>query len=125
MDTKELESLEYKAPTTEKLGKESYKSHHFEQTVKSSTATLGLNSAVIKPEMRVNNSNVADQLVQPNQSLMIIEEIEGLISKVNDKLWELPVAGEKRTTIIFRNEAIETIDLFQKTTLFELRRVFE
>lgn len=59
---------------------------------------------------------------QPNQNLMLVEEIEGLLSQVNEKIWELPVAGEKRATIVLRNEAIETIDLLQKTTIHDLRK---
>ncbi len=64
---------------------------------------------------------------QPNQNLMIIEEIEGLISQANEKLdilnrntYMLPCQQP-----ILISTALEEIDLFQKTTLFELRRAFE
>ena len=99
----------------------------------------GKNTPVIKPEARVNSSKVAGQpkgnhssacaslnhpyadctcVEQPNQNLMIITEIEGLMSQVNEKLYKLP-------NIVSRFKAIEEIDLFQKTTLFELRKAFE
>ena len=132
--------------------------------------TMGLNSAVIKPETRVNKAEDADQPLeqpkcrlcndkkeivrtftgsigletawrpkgsstsredeiracpdcicteQPNQNLMIIEEIEGLLSQVNSKIsLHLPYCP-------LRVQALEEIDLFQKTTLFELRKAFE
>lgn len=55
---------------------------------------------------------------QSNQNLMIIEEIEGLMSQVNEKLEKLPFSPD-------RCHALEEIDLFQRTTLFELREAFE
>ena len=66
---------------------------------------------------------------QPNQNLMIITEIEGLMSQVNEKVFELQkmiYKGDKanqRYELI--SQALEEIDLFQKTTLFELRKAFE
>ena len=61
---------------------------------------------------------------QPNQNLMIITEIEGLISQVNDKLVKLSdeLSIPNRAYLL---RALEEIDLFQKTTLFELRKAFE
>ena len=82
----------------EKLTSKSYKSHHFEQ---------------------------------PNQNLIIITEIEGLLSQVNNKLYDLSPGdltkynakvGEIRVELA---NAREEIDLFQKTTLHELRKAFE
>lgn len=63
-------------------------------------------------------------LEQPN--LKIIEEIEGLISQVNDKIAKLALSDlgvDKGYSEIMK--ASEEIDLFQKTTLFALRKAFE
>ena len=65
---------------------------------------------------------------QPNKNLMIITEIEGLMSQVNEKIHKLTFSHNtsdiaKKQTLW--SQAIEEIDLFQKTTLFELRRAFE
>ena len=132
----------------------SYRSE--ECPAKPSLKTLGFNSVVIKPETRVNKAEDAEcktcvnglvpkmegdiilpddepcpdcSSEQPNKNLMIIEEIEGLISQVNEKLDSLPT---QKTPINswnkqkhYKNQALEEIDLFQKTTLFELRKVFE
>ena len=58
-------------------------------------------------------------LEQPNQNLMIIEEIEGLLSQANDKMYELPIHP-------VRSKAIEEIDLLNKVTVkIELRKAFE
>lgn len=63
-----------------------------------------------------------DKPEQPN--LKIIAEIEGLISQVNDKLYK--IREFKRTKQLnIRTQALEEIDLFQKNTLFELRKAFE
>jgi hypothetical protein len=143
----ELETLSYKpehAAIVNRYGKK-------RSRVKQPTP-MGFNSAVIKPETRVNKGEVAEQsppqmrtgscpncgedwrthnyscnsntLEQPNKILMIIEEMEGLMSQVNDKLWEIPLETlDKRNLLI--KQALEDIDIFQKTTLFELRKAFE
>lgn len=131
------------------------------QSVSAPPAPMGFNSAVIKPETRVNNGKVAEcktcedtkektfetikmkngkayigkdsincpdcQPEQPNQNLMIIEEIEGLLSQVNDKLNKIEVifTTENPKPWQAKDLALEEIDLFQKTTLFELRKAFE
>ena len=59
---------------------------------------------------------------QPNKNLMIIEEIEGLMSQVNEKIRALDFNSKNSPRISL---ALEEIDLFQKTTLFELRKAFE
>ncbi len=143
----DLETLDYRAPTTEKLGKESYESHHFERPPE----TLGMNSRVIKPGVRANKAEDAEHTLkaykppkcaladdnggilanpehmQPN--LKIIEEIEGLISQVNEKLCKITtLSGEGRLTVRrtqLKGQALEEIDLLQKTTLHELRKAFE
>ena len=77
-----------------------------------------------------------DQPEQPNKDLMIIEEIEGLMSQVNEKVNKLnednklsvfnpQTLSQQRNIIIIISTALEEIDLFQKTTLFELRKTFE
>ena len=165
-DKPELETLDYKPPGT------------IEQPISAPPAFMGFNSAVIKPETRVNKAENASQHLeepkcrlcndkkeivrtftgsigletawrpkgsstsredeikacpdctcteQPNQDLMIIEEIEGLFSQVNDKLYKLS-GGQPvlmKCTVTITSKAIEEIDLFQKTTLFELRKAFE
>ena len=62
---------------------------------------------------------------QPNQSIMIIEEIEGLISQVNDKLDELDGGHYACVKAVKKAQVLEEINIFQKTTLFELRKAFE
>jgi hypothetical protein len=70
---------------------------------------------------------------KPEQSnLMIITAIECLFSQVNDRLCELRIGlnfvkqTEKYQAIDVQiAQALEDIDLFQKTTLFELRKAFE
>lgn len=77
---------------------------------------LGLNAHVIKPEMRTNKTEIAEQ---PNQNLMIISEIEGLLSQANDKMYDLPIHP-------VRSKAIEEIDLLNKVTVkIDLRKAFE
>ena len=114
-----------------------------------SPAPMGFNSIVVKPEKRVNSSKVAGQpkgnhssacaslnhpyadctcVEQPNQNLMIITEVEGLMSQVNEKLGNIVITQElvgDSVRKLRRSQALEEIDLFQKTTLFELRKAFE
>ena len=164
-DKPELETLSYR--------NEEWPANH-------SSAPMGFNSVVIKPETRVNKAEDADQHLeepkcrlcndkkeivrtftgsigletawrpkgsstsredeikacpdctcteQPNQNLMIIEEIEGLFSQVNDKLESLNVPTVTDSTINeelrLKSQALEEIDLFQRLTLFDLRKAFE
>lgn len=109
-DKPELETLDYRPPKATK------------QSANAPPALMGLNSAVIKPELRANKAEGSPE--QPNQNIMIIEEIEGLMSQVNDKLIKLSegISIPNRAYILV---ALEEIDMFQKTTLFELRKAFE
>ena len=70
-----------------------------------------------------------DKPEQPNKNLMIIEEIEGLMSQVNEKLESLPTQeipiNKWNKQKHYKNQALEETDLFQKTTLFDLRKAFE
>ena len=91
---------------------------------------MGFNSIVIKPETRVNKAEDAGQHLQeslcretepeqPNQNLMIIEEIEGLISQANEKMYDLPIHP-------IRSQAIEEIDILSRITIKkQLREAFE
>ncbi len=106
-------------------------------------ANMGFNSAVIKPETRANKTESANQKVgcplkEPlkqdqrpicdnceNPNLMIIKEIEGLMSQVNEKLVSLDDGHYVNVKATKKNQALQEIDLFQKTTLFELRKAFE
>ena len=147
-DQPDLETLNYKAQNHNIYCKcsacETLKRAAHRQMVE-----MGFNSVVVKPEARVNSSKVAGQpkgnhssacaslnhpyadctcVEQPNQNLMIIEEIEGLMSQVNEKIHKLTFSHDssnitKKQTLW--SQAIEEIDLFQKTTLFKLRKVSE
>ena len=56
---------------------------------------------------------------QPNQNLMIIEEIEGLMSQANEKMYDLPIHPVRST-------AIEEIDILLRITIKkQLREAFE
>lgn len=183
-DKPELETLDYKAQnhsiscecsaceTLKRAVERSYR------PASAPPAGLGFNSAVIKPETRVNKAENAEQTLeepkcrlcndkkeivrtftgsigletawrpkgsntsredetkacpdctcteQPNQNLMLITEIEGLMSQVNEKLDNM----KENTLMLSCNrpklilQALEEIDILQKTTLFELRKAFE
>lgn len=68
-------------------------------------------------------------MAEPNQNIMIVDEIEGLISQIGDKIWELSVSTVTDSTenkkLSLKYQATEEIDLFQKTTLCELKKAFE
>ena len=53
---------------------------------------------------------------QPNQ--VIVKTIQSLLTVVNDNLMKLPDSPMK-------SEAIEEIDLFQRTTLNDLQKAYE
>ena len=186
-DKPEIETLDYKAQnhsiSCECLACETLKRAvgRSYRPVSAPSAGLGFNSAVIKPETRVNKAEDAEQHLeepkcrlcndkkeivrtftgsigletawrpkgsstsredetkacpnctcteQPNKNLMIITEIEGLLSQANEKISSLNVSGKNRMLIDSKvlnlaQTASEEIDLFQKTTLFELRKAFE
>lgn len=66
---------------------------------------------------------------QPNQNALIVKMIQGLLSQINNKIMDLTVLADnskithKRTKL--KGKALEEIDLFEKTTLFELQKAFE
>lgn len=69
---------------------------------------------------------------QPNKELLIAKTIQGLISAVNRELGELSlITASKYLEIDIKlrysliTKALEEIDLFEKTTLFELQKAFE
>ena len=145
-DKPELETLNYKPD-------EEWMNAPLGKPASAPRETLGMNSHVIKPETRVNKAEDADKPVveescplkkllkdgqqpicgdkcteQPNKNLMIITEIEGLMSQVNEKIHKLTFSHNTSDITkkqILWSQAIEEIDLFQKTTLFELRKAFE
>ena len=144
----ELETLDYK-PKCESVTVKSNEGipvtvHLPKQAVNAPPATLGFNSVVIKPETRVNKAE--DQPLQESKmsleeaeataqeyfktseqpNLKIILEIEWLISQVDENLYKLDkqAIGSMKLKVLVR-KALEEIDLFQKTTSFELRKAFE
>lgn len=135
----ELETLDCEHNWAEKGSKEVC-IHCGAETVEQPASDFRLQQPrVIKPEMRANKGEDAGQAPHPcnyvNQqrlteqpNLKIIEEIEGLISQVNEKIHKL-IFTHKAANITRKQtlwlQALEEIDLFQKTTLFELRRSFE
>lgn len=69
---------------------------------------------------------------QPNPELMIIKTIQGLTTEILDNLGKLtdPKATEHtkiawNKILTLKAKAIEEIDLFEKTTLYELQKAFE
>lgn len=153
-DTKKLETLSNEPHPNNYVNQQKA----IERLASNSRDTMGFNSAVIKPETRVNKTESAEEsLEQPksrtclteqahlinendgvlanpepsNQNLKIIEEIEGLISQVNEKLdilnreWASLISENKYRLMVKISQAVDEIDLFQKTTLFELRKAFK
>ena len=140
-DLKKLETLDYRAEYEDVNGRPG---KAFKPT-SAPPATLGMNSHVIKA--RVNKAEDAGQPTQkecddamvegfehtigkkpilPEQpNLKIIGEIEGLISQVNEKLYNLDkqAMGSTKHKVLVR-KALEEIDLFQKT-MRESRKAFE
>ncbi len=151
IDKPELETLDYK-PECKcadcNLPPEQRPDCQSKQPVSAPQETLGFNSHVIKPGARANKAEDASQdskekkcdlcgekwsprhfwyckgkTEQPN--LKIIEAIECLISQINDRLGELPTDGMLQGKGQLRGQALEEIDLFQKTTLCDLRKIFK
>ena len=161
-DKPELETFGYKPG-------DKIKKHPYPEPINVPLATMGFNSAVIKPETRANKAENASQPLaqpkcrlcndkkeivrtftgsigletawrpkgsstsredetracpdctcteQPNQNLMIIEEVEGLICQASEKVDNLPVHT-------LRNRLHKEINEIQTKTLFELRKAFE
>lgn len=61
--------------------------------------------------------------MEPNKDISIIDCIYGLLSQVNEKIEKLSASTKEKVRI--KHQALEEIDLFQRTTLSELREVFE
>lgn len=68
-----------------------------------------------------------DCIEQPNQNAMIVKTIQGLMSVINHNLEKLNT--NTRMLSCHRNslvlQALEDIDIFERTTLFELQKAFE
>ena len=90
--------------------------------------SLHLEGAVLCPDCQPEQPNQTREGNIEGKDLMIIEEIEGLMSQVNEKIHKLTFSHNTSDITkkqILWSQAIEEIDLFQKTTLFELRKAFE
>ena len=84
---------------------------------------MGLNSAVIKPETRVNKAEAAGQhLEQPNQNLMIFEQVEGSIEIALKLLKQLEVSNTMQETD--KQGCIWTLDGWKKHNLKHLKEGF-
>lgn len=105
----------------------------------------GLNTPVIKPETRINKTKVADQHLdeytppkcalidenggvlanpeQPDQNLMIFEQVEGSIDIALKLLKELEVSNTMQETD--KQGCIWTLDGWKKHNLKHLRKAFE
>ena len=131
-DLKILESLSYRQEiNTKPITNIPLSSNYInlrKDAVKGSPAVLGENTPIIEPETGFEKSEVAGQHLA-NKNLMIIEEIESLMSQVNEEVEQLeaPIATDstKNKRLELKRQALEEIDLFQKTTLFKLRKAFE
>lgn len=107
-DLKKLESLSYRPyPLPANIA-----------VTNTSPVTMGFNSAVIKPEMRVNKTeDVHEQPAKAN--IEIIEQIEGLLSKALELTYKLP----KNPVRSIVSEEIDV--LLQVSVRGELRKEFE
>ncbi len=92
-------------------------SENTKQLNKPSSANNTGNTLDIKPKTGQEKQENADRHPeQPNQ--VIVKTIQSLMTVVNDNLMKLPDSPMK-------SEAIEEIDLFQRTTLNDLQKAFE
>lgn len=87
-----------------------------------------MNNSIDKPEP--SPYNAINKPEQPNTELMIIKTIQGLVSTANRELGKLDeMAMKERKGIVERavliGQALEDIDIFQRTTLNELQKAFE
>ncbi len=96
-----------------------------EQPNKPSSATDVGNTLNIKPETGVEKQENIDQhLEQPNQ---IVKTIQSLMTVVNNNLEKLNESTKflscHRNSLVLK--ALEEIDIFEKTTLYDLQKAFE
>jgi hypothetical protein len=62
-------------------------------------------------------------MAENNKNIVHVNSIEGLVSQVNEHLDQLePENPDQHKS---KSQAFEDIDLFQKTTLFEMRTLYE
>jgi len=76
----------------------------------------------------INKHGLSSASTDVTKNIKIIEEIEGKISQVYEKLNDLyqeQIGLSRASSTKIAAQALEEIDLFQKTTLFELRKAFE
>ena len=62
---------------------------------------------------------------QPNSNAMIVKTIQSLMTVVNNELVKLGENSERMSRKAVVLKALEEIDLFERTTLFELQKAFE
>lgn len=94
---------------------------------------LGLNANNIKLEQSLKQSSSLETIdsfatsgaEQPNTELLIVKTIQGLMTVVNDNLVKLSEISEDMECKALVLKALEDIDLFEKTTLYELQKVVE
>lgn len=105
-DLKQLESLSYKP----------------DSVLTSSGQPIPLNASA---KENIDNPNPCFQ----GENLKIIKEIEGLISQVNEKIEQLGAPTTTDSTVNeklrLKSQAFEEINLFETTTLFKLRKLYE
>jgi len=62
-------------------------------------------------------------MTENNENIAHVNSIEGLLSQVNEHLDN--IVPENPRQRLSKDQAIEEIDLFQKTTLYDMRILFE
>ncbi len=96
-----------------------------EQLNKPSSANNTGNTLDIKPETREESQESADQ--HPEQPNQIVKTIQSLMTVVNNNLEKLNESTKflscHRNSLV--SKALEEIDIFEKTTLFDLQKEFE
>ena len=60
---------------------------------------------------------------EPNKNIVIIQRVQNLNAQIGSELINLEVTNDKQKAA--RAIAIEEVNLFEKTTLDELQKVFE
>lgn len=95
---------------------------------------------MIKPTEHQKLCNCADcmpesiekQFKQPNPNLKIVKTIQERMHVITNELEKLKIVGNggsdnegKLLQYNIKNQALEDVDLFERTTLFELQKAFE
>ncbi len=79
------------------------------------------------PDLDAMHLGIPNKTEQPNTNAMIVKTIQGLMSVINNELDKLNEETKylscHRNSLVLR--ALEEIDVFEKTTLYELQKAFE